>query len=88
MNLPSPLFQLIPARGLKFRVGFRMMFFAAVGEEHQAGALEVPQKNCQLVRSARLARLPRISPKAGTRSYALLLTLPAALDRIGTTAYT
>jgi hypothetical protein len=60
--------------------------FAAAREEHHPGMVEVPQKYRQLLRAVRSLRNPRINPNAGIKSYALLLTLPVLLDRIGMTA--
>ena len=78
----------MPARGLNLVPDCEKMFFAEEADEHHAGALEVPQKNCQLLCSLRSLRAPRMRPNAGTRLYALLLTLPVVSDRIGMTAYT
>jgi hypothetical protein len=88
MNLPIPGFQLMPARGVNFISGCRRTGVAAGAEAHHAGLVVLPQKYAQLASSVRSVRDPRIRVNPGTMSYALLLTLPVALDFIGMTAYT
>ena len=49
MNLPSPRFQLMPARGRNVFADLKRTVFADGADEHQAGLLELPQKYSQLL---------------------------------------
>ena len=70
----------MPARGVNLVLGSTKIGVAALAERHEAGLLASPQKYSQKPCSVRSTRTPRSRLNPGTRLYALLLTLPVALE--------